>query len=157
MRSHVIVDHKKRLLGFIRLRVFVYFSGKYRRAFWSTFASDISKKNFYLTRITSGLITISSIITSFVLLELSNILFLKNDAKERTLICKTSILDIGVLLFSYIELSVHYFIRPKLQHVTPFLILINILSLIPIAFFLFIWVKKETQCLFVSNIFLSVC
>ncbi|CAF1189090.1 unnamed protein product [Adineta ricciae] len=114
-------------------------SGKYRRAFWATFASDISRKSFYLTRITSGLITISSIITSFVLLELSNILFLKNDAKERILICKTSVIEIGVLLFSYVELSIHYFIRPKLQHVTPFLILINILSLIPIAFFLFIW------------------
>ena len=153
MIGHVIVDHEKRLLEFIHMKVFVYFSGKYRRAFWSTFASDIRRKNFYLTRIISGLITISLFVTSFVLVELSNIPFLKNDTNGRILIRKTLIIEICVLLFSYIELSIHYFIRPKLPHVTPFLILINILSLTPISFFLFIWVKKQK---FGGNILLFV-
>ncbi|CAF3778442.1 unnamed protein product, partial [Rotaria sordida] len=114
-------------------------SDKYRRAFWFTFDSNSSKYKFNLNRIISGLITICSIIISFIFIEITNILFINNDHEKIILIKKTLIIEIFVLTFFYIELLIYYFIHPKFQLTTLFLILINFFSLLPISLFLFIW------------------
>ncbi len=118
------------------LNVFIDVLDKYRRAFWFTFDSKIPRNKFNLTRIISGLVTICSIVTSFTFLELANILSVTTTHQKKALIS-----EIFILIFSYIELILQYFIRPKFQTTTLFLILINFLSLLPIALFLFIWVR----------------
>ncbi|CAF1083031.1 unnamed protein product [Adineta steineri] len=119
-------------------------SGKYRRAFWFTFDYEIQRKKFNLFRIISGLITICSIITSFIFIELANILFIHRNYKEKLVLKKALFIEIFILSFSYIELFIYYFIRPKLRIITLFLMSINILSLLPIALFLYIWSNPST-------------
>ncbi|CAF3441172.1 unnamed protein product, partial [Rotaria sp. Silwood2] len=135
---------------------------KYRRAFWFTFDSNISKYKYNLIRIISGLITICSIITSLTFIEITNNLFINNDYQEIFFIKKTLTIEIFILIFFYIELFLCYFIRPKLQFPTLFLILINIFSLIPISLLLFIWPISPTWLYtllviqYVARIFRSV-
>ena len=117
---------------------------KYRRAFWFTFASEISEKKFILSRIVSGLVTICSVITSFIFIEIANMSSVTTNHQKKTLIT-----EILILIFSYIELIIHYFIHPKFQTTTFCLILINFVSLLPIALFLFIWVS--------INFSISIC
>ncbi|CAF3253676.1 unnamed protein product [Rotaria socialis] len=114
-------------------------SGKYRRAFWFTFDSDISKYKFYLTRTITSLITICSVITSLTFLEIANNLFTHHDQQRKFLIKKALVIEILILTFFYFELTIRYFIRPKIQQTTVVLMLINFVSLLPIALFLFIW------------------
>ncbi|CAF1217035.1 unnamed protein product [Rotaria sp. Silwood1] len=137
-------------------------SGKYRRAFWLTFDSKISKYKFNLTRIVSGFITICSIITSLTFIEITNTLFINNDYQKILFIKKTLTIEIFILIYFYIELLIYYFIRPKFQFTTLFLMLINFFSLIPIALFLFIWSIPSTWLYsllviqYVSRIFRSI-
>ncbi|CAF1130449.1 unnamed protein product [Adineta steineri] len=119
-------------------------SGKYRRAFWFTFDYEIQRQKFNLFRIISGLITICSVITSFIFIELANILFIHQNYKEKLVLKKALFIEIFILCFSYIELFIYYFIRPKLRIITLFLMSINILSLLPIALFLYIWSNPST-------------
>ncbi len=110
--------------------------GKFRRAFWFIFNYDIPRNKINLTRILSGFITICSLITSLIFIEIpNNILY-----QKKLFIKKTLITEIFILIFLFIELIIQYFIRPKFQTTTLFLILINFFSLLPIALFLFIWV-----------------
>ncbi|CAF4731678.1 unnamed protein product, partial [Rotaria sp. Silwood2] len=109
-----------------------------------------------------GLITICSIITSLTFIEITNNLFINNDYQEIFFIKKTLTIEIFILIFFYIELFLCYFIRPKLQFPTLFLILINIFSLIPISLLLFIWPISPTWLYtllviqYVARIFRSV-
>ncbi|CAF3321733.1 unnamed protein product, partial [Rotaria sp. Silwood2] len=109
-----------------------------------------------------GLITICSIITSLTFIEITNNLFINNDYQKIFFIKKTLTIEIFILIFFYIELFLGYFIRPKLQFPTLFLILINIFSLIPISLLLFIWPISPTWLYtllviqYVARIFRSV-
>ncbi len=117
--------------------------GKSRRAFWFIFDYESPRKQINLTRIISGFITICSMITSLIFIEISNNLLYQ----KKLVMKKILITEIFILIFLFIELIIQYFIRPKFRTTTFFLILINFFSLIPIALFLFIWVKKT----FLSN------
>jgi len=77
-------------------------------------------------------------ITSLIFIEISNNLLYQ----KKLVMKKILITEIFILIFSFIELIIQYFIRPKFRTTTFFLILINFFSLIPIALFLFKWVKK---------------
>jgi len=113
--------------------------GKCRRAFWFIFDYEIRKNKINLTRIISGLITICSIITSLIFIEITN-----NILYQKKLFIKNILItEILILSFSFIELIIQYFIRPIFRITTLFLILINFFSLIPIALFLFIWVNNN--------------
>ena len=113
--------------GYLRL-------GRYRRAFWLVFKWEKSKRSIDLIGITHGLMTICSIITSCILIEIFNHSF--NEYK-RILITESMI-----LIYFYLELSIEYFIHPKFPTTTWFFILINTVSLIPFSPFLFIWVRQ---------------
>ena len=116
--------------------------GKYRRAFWLMFKSESSRYKFYLTQIISGLITVCSMITSFIFVEVSNSLFFNNDHRTKFIIKRALIIEIIILIFFVIELLISYFVHSKLQTRSLFLILIHFLSLVPITFSLVIWVRK---------------
>ena len=106
------------------------------------FKSETSRYKFYLTQTISGLITVCSMITSLIFVEVTNSLFFNSDHRKKCIIRKALIIEIILLIFFVIELLISYFVHPKFQTRTLFLILIHFLSLVPIAFSLFIWVRK---------------
>lgn len=108
--------------------------GRYRRAFWLVFKWEKSKR---IIGITHGLMTISSIITSFILIEILN----HSSNEYRLYMKRTLITESMILIYFYLELSIEYFIHPKFPTTTWFFILINTVSLIPFSLFLFIWVR----------------
>ncbi|CAF0850181.1 unnamed protein product [Didymodactylos carnosus] len=123
-------------------------SGKYRRCLWFIYDyhEHINIHHFSLSHILSTLVSICSVISSLVLIELQCIHEKLNDKSSSilkifTTLSMTLIAEIFILVYFNMEVLIRTLIRPLKFlkfNITPLLFLINLCAIFPFALFLFI-------------------